>query len=1039
MELFAVLLLGFLSIMLPGGFLALALLRKTKLHIFEILVIGFILGMIFPPVAIWLESYLIPFSSFFSFSEGLYNINVVIITIIGIALCVQQHAFDGLIDIPKLNVASIKRASNADYKERVQELRSTLHGLKVDTKIIEEHEKEEEELRERHLNESEMLEGAGPEEKAKIAEEHKAQEKRLFEAHEQEERRLIGGTAKSIGKTRDNSTTLVYGILILIMALTFASRIANIHNAATFFEFDPYYDMISTQYILTYGYQIYLEHAAWPTLVNGTVHRIQPLVPYMEAYWYKLAETPQQATGAVSNFPGNTSFTGPASKYTPPNTTLLSLVSSYTVPITAALLVFVVFLFLYHQYGKFPALIGAGLTAAMPALITTFIAGEQLLEPWGIFAMFFFFATYLLAVQNPEEKRFAILAGIAFASNFLGAHYYTVPTGILALYIVLQGTFNVLKRAKMDNFYKLNLIVLGVIVIFYILYSPYGATLEKRIPAFLGIPIIVSFPLAALIFVALFDYVPKFFAKKKMLFRKLDNVEYLAWLGIFALLVLLVIAFTPIGKPIKSYMALSKKFTTPSSPLFMTVQEYEPTGIGYNFGAAGFGIIGTSIFGVNLLIFSVLIAFAALLLYAIFYKESQSGILTLAFVIPLAVAGISEVKYLPHFGVAYIIAISVIIGEALSYAKKNYQSMIPVIYGVAIAAVLIEGTISLGFGVVGAATNSNCTTISQTNAIGADMFCNTVPQYWLSAASWMRANVGPYAPRILSWWDYGDWINWFGNSNAVIRGDNSVPQTDYNTAAQFVLGKSDGYSANTLAGFMDKSQAQYVLFDDQLVPKWGALDFLACIDTNQTTMKYAQQQGAAQGSPYVLGTSPCELSHDPAELLIPANITSPSEMCSFSNSSTVAVQGFVITGSVVDQNLTYCVPESALQTGTTVKLLNSTGGVTNAILSPQLYQGLTRVSQTSAFYTFVLLYTPNAPNGTITNAPSAFYDSNFYNGYFLGNLPGFTLVYPSNFTGINYVNSTHRIMIFKLDNYTGGVPTHTQKPASAVNNYTVPG
>ena len=114
--------------------------------------------------------------------------------------------------------------------------------------------------------------------------------------------------------------------------------------------------------------------------------------------------------------------------------------SSFYPPITAALLVFIVFMFLYHEYGEKPALIGAALAAAMPTLITTFIAGEQLVEPWGIFAMFFFYAAYLLAVQNLKDKRFAILAGIAFASTFLGAHYYTVDAGVLAVYIVLQGS-----------------------------------------------------------------------------------------------------------------------------------------------------------------------------------------------------------------------------------------------------------------------------------------------------------------------------------------------------------------------------------------------------------------------------------------------------------------------------------------------------------------------------------------------------------------------------------------------------------------------
>ena len=1038
MEIIAALLIGFFSIMLPGSFISLALLKKTKLNLFEILVIGFVLGLVFPPVAVWLESYLIPISPIFSFSYGLYSANVVVLTVVGIILCMTQGVFN---DLPRMKTLlqrerSVKSMEYASYKERVRELRSTLSDLKVDMRIIREHETEESDLRKRHEDELEILKDAGPEEKQKVMEAHADQEKRLFEEHEHEERQLINAASgKSTREFRLTGTTMVYGILLVLMLVAFCSRIANIGNAPRFFEFDPYYDMISTQYILTYGYQLYTEHAAWPSLTNGTIHRLQPIVPYLEAYWYKLAETKQQAAGIQLN----ASFSGPASQYTPPNTNLLSLVSSYYPPIMAALLVFVVFMLLYHQYGKFPALIGAGLATAMPTLITTFIAGEQLLEPWGIFAMFFFYAAYLLAVQNPKENRFAILAGIAFAANFLGAHYYTVPTGILALYIALQGVFNVMKRSDMRDFYRMNLIVLAVIVIFYVLYSPYGATLTERIPSLFGIPIIISFPLASLVFVAIFDYLPRVLAKNKILFRKLDFREYLTWFFVAAAIAILLLALTPLGKPIQSYLALSKKFTTPATPLFMTVQQFKPTGVNYNFGAAGFGIIGASTLGINLLILLVLAAFVLFILYAIIFKESQAGILALAFVIPLAVAGMSEVKYLPHFGVGYIIAIGVIIGELLLYVNKYGGRHRDIIYGVAIAAVLLEGGLSLGLGVLPAAINTNCTAISQTNAIGADMFCNTVPQYWIQATDWMKANVGPYGPRILSWWDYGDWINWFGNSNAVIRGDNSVAQEDYNTAAMFVLGKSDGYSASKLATYMNSIQSQYVLFDDQLVPKWGALDFLACIDTNQTSMTYATQQGAKYGQPFTLGTSPCELAHDPATLLVPSNITSPSELCSFSNSSTPAVQAFVVIGSTVDQNLTYCVPESALQTGTGTRLLDTNGSATNAVLTPNLYEGLTPVSKNQDFYTFVLLYLPNGPNDTITNAPSAFYDSNYYRGFFLGRLPGFTLAYPSNFTGINYVNGTHKIMIFRVNNYTGGTPEVVPKPSWIHNNYTVPG
>src|SRR5271155_512209 len=92
MSLIIALIIGTLSIIVPGFFLALALLKKTDMPMFEIAVIGFIFGMIFPPTMIWMESYLIPYLHIFTFSNNLYNINVIVLTLIGIALSIQQGA-----------------------------------------------------------------------------------------------------------------------------------------------------------------------------------------------------------------------------------------------------------------------------------------------------------------------------------------------------------------------------------------------------------------------------------------------------------------------------------------------------------------------------------------------------------------------------------------------------------------------------------------------------------------------------------------------------------------------------------------------------------------------------------------------------------------------------------------------------------------------------------------------------------------------------------------------------------------------------------
>ena len=1013
MSAIATFLVAFASIMLPGFFLALALLRKTKLNMFEITVMGFIFGLIFPPTLTWVESYLIPYVHFFSFSANLFFLNVILLTIIGIVLSFQQ----GVLLFWKSG-----QSSAMERKERTSELRETMATMSVDMSLTKKHEKEEAELARRHAEEKEKLKEVGPEERKRIEEMHKEEERRLLESHEVEEKKLI---ANPSGKGSLLLPGLaIFGILLILMLIAFGTRIANLSVAQHFFEFDPYFDMLSTKSILVYGSQWLFDHSAWPTAVNGTPHRIEPLVPYIEAFWYDISNPP---TTQIS-------------------TALLTNVSSIYPPITAALLVFVVFLFLYHKYDGTTALIGAAFATAMPALITTFISGEQLVEPWGIFAMFFFYACYLLAVQDMKDKRYAILAGIAFASTFLGAHYYTVNAGVFAIYILLQGVIDVFRKKEMMDFYKMNAIVIFITALFYAAFGPYKSVLFDRLPSIFGIPVIISFPLIALILVALFDYGPKVATKRKYI-SSVNKTTYLAWLLVLAVFAAILVFLTPLGAPVERYIALSYHFTTPSIALFMTVQEYAPTGFNFNFGSAGFGIIGASIGGVNIIVWLVLILFTALEGYAIYERDSKASILAVAAVWPLAVAGLIEIKYLPHFGVAYILAICCIIGELLYLAKgdKNVKRAILIFSAV---LVLVEMTSILE--VAAAASQPNCASLILNNSLGANLFCNQVPTYWLQATAWMSQNVGPFAPRVLSWWDYGDWINWFGNSNAVLRGDNAIAKLDYQTAARFVLGQADGYGPGNLSNFSSSIQAKYILFDDQLTQKWQALDFLACIGTNQTSRAFAVSQAQGSGVPYALGQSQCELNHDPAYILLPfSNIlqlgndilpytTSVNNYCTLPGLKIQAIKGMVLAGhSFLNQTL--CVPINYTSPVKAIRVLYQNGTVSNILLVPtsQFYFGSANISNQNYIF-YMALYLPNSANGTITNAPTQFYDSNYYRGFYLGQLPGFSIAYPQNFAGINFVNSTSRTIIYQVNNYTGSLPYVTPKPSWVNNNFTMP-
>ena len=72
------------------------------------------------------------------------------------------------------------------------------------------------------------------------------------------------------------------------------------------------------------------------------------------------------------------------------------------------------------------------------------------------------------------------------------------------------------------------------------------------------------------------------------------------------------------------------------------------------------------------------------------------------------------------------------------------------------------------------------------------------------------------------------------------------------------------------------------------------------------------------------------------------------------------------------------------------------------------------------------------------NAPSEFYNSNFYRGFFTGDLPGFRQVYPNYTAGINFVNFTQPVRIYELVNYTGGLPPVPPKPSWITNNDVMP-
>jgi hypothetical protein len=233
---------------------------------------------------------------------------------------------------------------------------------------------------------------------------------------------------------------------------------------------------------------------------------------------------------------------------------------------------------------------------------------------------------------------------------------------------------------------------------------------------------------------------------------------------------------------------------------------------------------------------------------------------------------------------------------------------------------------------------------------------------------------------VLSWWDYGDWINWNGggfggNMSTVLRGDNQVPSLDYATAYQFING-----NATTLASFMKQEHAKLWLISSDDFEKIDALSYLSCIYQNETNTQTP------------LGSSECEKLNSPTYLFFPQNQSSVNSYCNIGNSTTLYIKAESSYG------IGYCLQTTkttnqGIQLDGKVYTLNGTI-VNNTNITPITAEPIS--GQT--FEVYLLLYTPL--NTTTCQMPTGlprFYYSNLYMGEFMGCMGSqFQQVYPAN-------------------------------------------
>ena len=269
--------------------------------------------------------------------------------------------------------------------------------------------------------------------------------------------------------------------------------------------------------------------------------------------------------------------------------------------------------------------------------------------------------------------------------------------------------------------------------------------------------------------------------------------------------------------------------------------------------------------------------------------------------------------------------------------------------------------------------------------------------YWIELMEWME-NESPRDARFTSWWDYGHWTNFFGDRNTVLRNEHASHDMIVEVAHGFLYGTPD-----ELRTFMLAHDSKYVFFDQEILGaikpdgfmsfggKYGALNYLSCSRNNQT--------GVGQNP----GESLCEAEHLWESVYVPVGLQ--AQECAITSAKKGSV-GYTVRSVGAQRSFvpTYCVGEVALADGTkalgTYYLDESKKSPNGDLKLNKARLNLDYEDSAQGFRLYTALYDRSriwVENGVLVDGwedrKGKFYDSNLYNGFVLGSLPGFDLVY----------------------------------------------
>ncbi|MEM4359983.1 MAG: hypothetical protein QXT45_05590 [Candidatus Bilamarchaeaceae archaeon] len=947
------------------------------------------------------------------------------------------------------------------------------------------------------------------------------------------------------------SKIVFHACVVFVAMLAFWIRFGS--YSPVFHELDPYYYTYVSQQIITFGYNPFNDQTAWYPEVNVS-HRVIPVLAYMESLWYSL-------------YNGSNQY----------NNMLLAVIASLYPPIAAALSVFFLYLFLSRLVRKEYALIGAGISSFMPSFIFKLMAGEAEIQPYAFFALPFFYALYVLMLQE-RKKIFAVLSGIAFFALALGSATEVLATTTLILFWFACALLLFIKNSRPEEvreLIELNVIALGVGVFFGSallkgLYSSNMIALHSLLPA-----LFLFLALGVLYYIQLTQ--PDILRERKMAVATL-------------MLAILIFLVSPLGEPIKAIGRAGFMVAQYNTPLQRTIAEQGVAGVGFShemgFVAANFREISAYFFSpilsfltvseakesvtrvamlcgditgllflisslISNLLNSVAVAainiilgssveygwkensllmfwefafFAAIIFFLTKKKNADAReiapvLLLLIVIFPPFIVGIIKAKYTIYASFFLGAAIAFVLNQTEVFLEERKQSSYPCFYlilAIGISLLLMQFLFSgftpalailnfqtrfqdnplalqekfqqmcteirdpkvcaaahdpLGYASLGTNYQYDSTLCvlstlpdytTYINPAKAPTFyqaallrCNRVNDYWLEAMEWIRDNTENDS-RTTSWWDYGHWINFYGQRNTVLRNEHASERMIGEVAFAYTEGNE-----SDLTRFMKEHDSKYALFDVEIVlggggfgGKYGALNYLGCAYMNRTNVSFAPGTSECEEeniweTVYVSNNARCKISGNSNKTGVTAYKVYVStknglryspyypSLCSGDLSEPARVQAFC---AEYGMNMPYCSPCSSrcieqfcsivykLVPTYCVGEVELTNGqkITGTYYLNETYpNGDLRINKALIAYPFnvpatyhagdltgvTLLYTKDKfwlENGEIVDGYSDrkghFYDSNIYKGFVLGEIEGFEKVFDNNAIKIYKIN-----------------------------------